>query len=75
MLRRLLTQTRKCLIKLTIEVAYADPQSYWVEIIGQNDTDKTKDVKETDTGCYRMVCYTIFWPLTSSVLYNDPDLT
>ena len=36
-----------------------NPLSYWVEIIGQNDTEKTKDVKETDTGCYRMVCHTI----------------
>jgi lactoylglutathione lyase len=35
-------------------IAFAlDPDSYWVEIIGQNDTEKTKDVKETTTGSYR----------------------
>lgn len=33
------------------------PLDYWVEIIGQNDSEKTKDVKETDTGSYRFVHY------------------
>lgn len=37
-------------------IAFAlDPDSYWVEIIGQNDSETTKDVKETNTGTYRMV--------------------
>ncbi|MCJ1420869.1 Lactoylglutathione lyase [Xylographa parallela] len=36
-------------------IAFAlDPDNYWVEIIGQNDSEKTKDVKETDTGSYRL---------------------
>ena len=56
MFTRLLTQTREWLIVLSIELAYANLESYWVEIIGQNDSEETKDVKETDTGCYRMVC-------------------
>ena len=39
-------------------IAFAlDPDGYWVEIIGQNDSEKTKDVKETDTGSYRFVCF------------------
>ena len=37
-------------------IAFAlDPDGYWVEIIGQNPADKTENVKETDTGAYRMV--------------------
>lgn len=37
-------------------IAFAlDPDSYWVEIIGQNPVDNTEGVKETDTGSYRMV--------------------
>jgi lactoylglutathione lyase len=37
-------------------IAFAlDPDGYWVEIIGQNDWQKTADVKETDVGTYRMV--------------------
>ena len=32
-----------------------DPDSYWVEIIGQNPADKTENITETDTGVYRMV--------------------
>ncbi|KAG9251392.1 Glyoxalase/Bleomycin resistance protein/Dihydroxybiphenyl dioxygenase [Emericellopsis atlantica] len=36
-------------------IAFAlDPDGYWVEIIGQNDWQKTGDVKETDVGTYRM---------------------
>lgn len=37
-------------------IAFAlDPDGYWVEIIGQTPADKTENVKETDTGAYRMV--------------------
>ena len=32
-----------------------EADGYWVEIIGQNPAEKTEDVKETDTGVYRMV--------------------
>lgn len=37
-------------------IAFAlDPDGYWVEIVGQNDFEKTEGVKETDVGTYRMV--------------------
>lgn len=37
-------------------IAFAlDPDGYWVEVVGQNDFQKTEDVKETDVGTYRMV--------------------
>lgn len=37
-------------------IAFAlDPDSYWVEIIGQKSVDQTEGIKETDTGTYRMV--------------------
>jgi len=32
-----------------------DPDSYWVEIIGQKPVEQTEGIKETDTGGYRMV--------------------
>jgi len=36
-------------------IAFAlDPDSYWVEIIGQNSVDKTEGIKTTDTQTYRM---------------------
>lgn len=36
-------------------IAFAlDPDSYWVEIVGQNPADETEGVKETDTAGYRM---------------------
>jgi lactoylglutathione lyase len=36
-------------------IAFAlDPDEYWVEIIAQNPTEETKDVKETDVSTYRM---------------------
>ncbi|KAG9241260.1 Glyoxalase/Bleomycin resistance protein/Dihydroxybiphenyl dioxygenase [Calycina marina] len=31
-----------------------DPDGYWVEIVGQNDHEKTTDVKETSLETYRM---------------------
>ncbi|MCJ1351066.1 MAG: Lactoylglutathione lyase [Icmadophila ericetorum] len=35
-------------------IAFAlDPDSYWVEIIGQNPADQTEGVKETDVSTYR----------------------
>ncbi|MCJ1230691.1 Lactoylglutathione lyase [Toensbergia leucococca] len=35
-------------------IAFAlDPDSYWVEIIGQKPIEETEKVKETDTGSYR----------------------
>ena len=33
-----------------------DPDGYWVEVIGQKPLEETENVKETDTGSYRMVC-------------------
>jgi hypothetical protein len=33
-----------------------DPDGYWVEVIGQKSLEETENVKETDTGSYRMVC-------------------
>lgn len=36
-------------------IAFAlDPDDYWVEIIAQNDVEKTKDVTTTDVQTYRM---------------------
>ncbi|KAF7846276.1 hypothetical protein BT93_L4721 [Corymbia citriodora subsp. variegata] len=36
-------------------IAFAlDPDSYWVEIIGQKPVEETKDEKDTDTSSYRM---------------------
>ena len=35
-------------------IAFAlDPDGYWVEIIGQKDSEKTKDIKDTETSSYR----------------------
>ncbi|KAI1612761.1 Glyoxalase/Bleomycin resistance protein/Dihydroxybiphenyl dioxygenase [Exophiala viscosa] len=35
-------------------IAFAlDPDGYWVEIIGQNNVDATKDIKTTETSAYR----------------------
>ena len=47
----------------------ADPDGYWVEIIGQNPSDKTENVKETDTGAYRMVY------LDCCEVENSPDVS
>ena len=39
-------------------IAFAlDPDGYWVEIISQNDIEKTADLKETDLKTYRFVCH------------------
>jgi lactoylglutathione lyase len=39
-------------------IAFAlDPDGYWVEIIGQNNHEKTVDVKKTDPQTYRLVSY------------------
>jgi hypothetical protein len=32
-----------------------DPDGYWVEVIGQKPLEETENVKDTDTGSYRMV--------------------
>ena len=35
-------------------IAFAlDPDGYWVEIIGQKNSDDTKDIKTTETSSYR----------------------
>jgi hypothetical protein len=37
-----------------------DPDSYWVEIIGQKSLEETENVTETSTETYRMVCVHLF---------------
>ena len=51
-------------------IAFAlDPDSYWVEIIGQKPIEETEKVKETDTGSYRFVC---FQSCSTSIQKADP---
>lgn len=39
-------------------IAFAlDPDSYWVEIIGQRPLEETESFKETDVETYRMVSF------------------
>lgn len=40
--------------KLIVLQFALDPDEYWVEIIAQNDVEKTENVKETNIETYRM---------------------
>jgi hypothetical protein len=49
-------ENEKAIYKATFKLMLADPDSYWVEIIGQKPIEETENVTETSTETYRMVC-------------------